>query len=239
MKRIILGVLFLGLMNVSHAEMPLSLGIKASYNTSKFTIDNLNTIYYGDARYALGDVKTDFSAGFNLGVFARLQKNRLYFQPEAYVAVRKGNVRMDVESATSMPSNEVDYVTQDIELATLDIPLLVGFRLINAKMLKVSVFTGPSASLVLNEKVNFTPTFLVAQDGVELQGISMGSDVTENFDPEDGFNQANWNWQAGVGLDILNFCLDVRYEMGLNNISTFDLVQKTNMLTFTVGIKLF
>lgn len=239
MKKLFVIALLLGMVHVARAEFPLSLGIKAGYNSSTFTIDKLMTIYNEGVAYDLGDVRSEMRNGFNVGLFARIQKDRLFLQPEAYVAVRKGGIRMDVSTKSVLTTGEVDFVTQNIELSTLDIPLLVGYRLINTDLIKLSVFTGPAASIVLNEKVEFRPSFLLGSEGASVEGISVGTDVVDNFDPEEEFTQANWNWQAGIGVDISFLTADVRYEWGLNDINTLDFVQKTNMLTFTLGIKLF
>ncbi len=241
MKKLLVVVVLLSMVSGASAEFPLSLGIKAGYNSSKFTVDNLNTVYYNGVAYSLDDVKSEMQNGFNVGLFARLQKGRLFFQPEAYVAVRKGSNKMQMEVSPGLweTGAELDFVTQSIEMSTLDVPILLGYRLLNSDVLKLSVFTGPSASIVLNEQVDFRPSFAIGSEGASLEGVSIGTELSENFDPEEEFKQANWNWQAGVGVDVGFVYADVRYEWGLNDIHKMDFVQKSNMLTFTLGFKLF
>jgi len=50
---------------------------------------------------------------------------------------------------------------------------------------------------------------------------------------------ANWTFQAGVGAQVWKLSADVRYEWGMKDISKADIGQKTNVLTFTIGYRLF
>lgn len=50
---------------------------------------------------------------------------------------------------------------------------------------------------------------------------------------------ANWTFQAGVGAQVWKLSADVRYEWGMTDISKADIGAKTNVLTFTIGYKLF
>ncbi len=50
---------------------------------------------------------------------------------------------------------------------------------------------------------------------------------------------ANWTFQAGGGVAVWKLSLDVRYEWGMKDISKVDFGQKTNVLTFSLGYRLF
>jgi len=50
---------------------------------------------------------------------------------------------------------------------------------------------------------------------------------------------ANWTFQAGLGAQVWKISADVRYEWGIKDISKVDFGQKTDVLTFTLGYRLF
>ncbi|MCW3788783.1 porin family protein [Plebeiibacterium sediminum] len=50
---------------------------------------------------------------------------------------------------------------------------------------------------------------------------------------------ANWTFQAGGGVSIWKLSLDVRYEWGMKDVSKAEFGQKTDVLTFSLGYRLF
>ncbi|MCU4157184.1 PorT family protein [Carboxylicivirga sp. A043] len=101
----------------------------------------------------------------------------------------------------------------DVTFHTWDIPLLVNIRLLDLKVASVYGVAGPVASFNANTKT-------------DLPGY-------EDVD------SANWTFQAGAGVEFWRLTADVRYEWGMKDISKVDIGQKTNVLTFAVGFKLF
>ncbi|WP_430813254.1 porin family protein [Carboxylicivirga sp. RSCT41] len=99
---------------------------------------------------------------------------------------------------------------------TWDIPLLANLQVLDLKAFKVYGIAGPVASFIAK---------------------------TETDIPElDEFKNTNWTFQAGGGIEFWRLTADVRYEWGLSDISDladFNLGQKTDVLTFSVGFKLF
>lgn len=244
MKRykIALGLALAAIMGVN-AESPINIGIKGGITSSTFTIDKVESIYYGDEQfnYTGSDFKKDASNGLGAGVFLRLKYKNLFLQPEANFLVRNGKMNLNVESVSVNPENNsaqlLTSVSQGIQLATLDIPILVGVKLIDLKVLKLNLFTGPSASILLNEKIDLTPQFQVGTSEVTTNEIAINQPFTDEFDIEQELKSANWNWQVGAGADIGNFYLDVRYEYGINSITTLDFEQKSNVLMFSLGFR--
>lgn len=49
----------------------------------------------------------------------------------------------------------------------------------------------------------------------------------------------NWTFQAGLGAQVWKLSADVRYEWGIKDISKVQFGQKTDVLTVTVGYRLF
>jgi len=101
----------------------------------------------------------------------------------------------------------------DMTYHTWDIPLLVNVRLLDLKVASVYGIAGPVASF--NAK---SVTDLPEYNGVET---------------------TNWTFQAGAGVEFWRLTADVRYEWGMKDISKVQIGQKTDVLTFAVGFKLF
>ena len=241
MKRhfLVLGIA-LFVISSAFAERPLNLGIKGGLTSSTFTIDKVNSIYLGDDHfnYTGSDFQKDAANGLGLGLFARINLGKMFIQSEGNFIVRNGKLNLNVSEVDVQNPGEVDYISQEIKLSTLDIPLLVGVKLIDIKMLQLNLFTGPSASILLNENIQLNPKFNVDESSVEPRSVSINQSI-DDFNIEQELRNANFNWQVGVGVDIGNFVLDVRYEYGISDITKFDFVQKTNMLMFSVGFKIF
>lgn len=205
MKKSILTVTMLTLVITAFAQVPFTfdLGLKVGINSTKITTDNLT--FNG---YNYNDFKSDAKSGFNMGVFARIGGKRVYLQPELLYCKRNGQ-------STS------GSVNQDINLKTIQVPVLVGFKLLDLKLASVRAFTGPAMSFVMKSS-----------------SVAMN---LPNFDPKN-FKNNIWDWQLGGGIDILKFTFDVRYEWGLSNysdknITNIGFVNKGNLLTFSLGFK--
>lgn len=245
-RKVLLSTLLVCMTSSLFAQLPVSLGVKGGITSSTFTIDKVNNLYYGSEKlnYSGSEFVQDASNGLSIGLFARLKLKKLFLQPEANFVVRNGKMNLDVEDVQvdveSESASVITSVSQGIQLSTLDIPILIGYNLLDLKVLKLNIFTGPSASILLNENVSLTPRFNgnTAQE-VEYKGVSINKPFEEGFDLSKELESANWNWQFGAGVDIASFYLDVRYEYGLNDITKLDFEQKTNMLMFSVGFKFF
>ena len=153
-----------------------SFGIKVGYNASK-----LHT--------GFDSIKSSFNSGFHFGAFFRVGK-KVYVQPEIYYTLQGGIFNNSL-------NNAVSNWKQKVTVGTLDIPVLVGFKLINLKVINWRIMAGPMASFVVNSTVKDLNT---------LTGPIKKADITK----------ANWYVQAGTGVDILFFTLDIRYQIGLN-----------------------
>lgn len=109
-------------------------------------------------------------------------------------------------------------------MKTIQVPVLLGFKLINLKVASLRAFTGPAMSFVMSNS-----------------NVDMVAGNLQNFDPKN-FKNNIWNWQLGAGIDILKLTFDVRYEWGLSDTSGGNLinpgfVNKVKAMTFSVGFK--
>ena len=205
MRKIILTITLMTLVLSTFAQLPFTfdLGVKAGINSTKITTDNMS--FNG---YNYSDFKSDAKSGFNIGAFARIGGKKIYLQPELLYCQRNGQ-------STSGTTN------QTLTLKTIQVPVLLGFKLIDLKVASLRAFTGPAMSYVMSSS------------NVEMN--------LPNFDPKN-FKNNIWDWQLGGGVDVLMFTFDVRYEWGLSNtsggnLSNIGFVNKSNILTFSIGFK--
>lgn len=175
-----------------YAQLP-SFGIKVGATAATLSTSEIAANY--DSENLLG---------YQVGAFMRLKSGKLYLQPEVLYNNRKSNFFDDLNAENRF------------ETGTIDIPILVGFKLLDAKVFNLRAFVGPEASL----------------------------QISDNTDPETSkkyeISKTNWYMQAGVGVDLLFLTFDIRYEKGLNDFITeaqADNNFKNNVWVFSLGLK--
>jgi hypothetical protein len=173
-------------------------GLKLGYNASKLSTQ-------------LDSVNASYSSGFHIGVFTRIGK-KFYVQPEAYYTLESSKV-----AGTETSWN------QKLTIGSVDIPVLVGYKFLNSKAVKIRILAGPVASFVINRNV---------KDLGDVTGPVKEADI----------NNVNWGLQAGAGLDALFLTFDIRYQIGLNNVirevQTASWNSKNNVWVISLGFKL-
>ena len=208
MKKILI-LLFILFLSVEVTYGQFALGLKVGYNASKLSSE-------------LDSIKSSINSGFHAGVFVRFGK-RVYLQPEAYYTFSGGTFENNV-------SGTVNNWKQKVTVGTLDIPVLVGFKIIKSKLLTWRIFVGPEVSFLVNSKVK----------DVNLTGPIESSDI----------NSVNWYGQAGTGIDLWFLTLDIRYQFGLNTVinevtttganpTTYPVNSKNNLFLVSLGFKIF
>jgi hypothetical protein len=163
------------------AQSPVHFGLKGGVNYSKI-------------RFTEGTRRPDrqYYTGFHGGVFGRLDLGRLYLQPEL-VYTEKGSHVTVPGGTTTAPT------TGTVQLKTLDVPVLLGVKLVDAKLANLRVMGGPVFSNTL------------AQRSEVLQRIG---------DKQFTFNKRNVGYQVGLGVDVATFTCDARYEGSLQEMGT-------------------
>lgn len=198
MKKLLFIALFLLSADVMFGQF--SFGLKLGANFSKLST-NLDTI------------SASMQPGFQVGAFARFGK-KFYVQPEVYYKLSGG-----------VFSGDVTNWKQTVTVGSVDVPILVGFKILNAKVVNLRILAGPEASFVTNTKI---------KDAEDIKGPIESADL----------NTVNWAVQAGAGVDVLFLTLDIRYEWGLNNMikevssTTESIDSKQNMWIISLGFKL-
>ena len=218
-KMFLLAVL---LLSVTFVSAQLNFGIKAGYNSS-LTLGNIGSIQSGD--YDLTDVKSELSNGFHAGVFARIGK-KVYVQPELLYAMGKKEYTVSLQDAMN---NDITY-DKFVSISTVDIPLLVGYKLLDKKMANIRLFAGPTLRLDAGSSLEFD------------NGVSGGTITKEDLFRD--IKKSQIGLEAGVGIDVLMFTLDARYnligDMYQTKISDLN-IDNVPVSTFviSVGWKLF
>ncbi|RUT79548.1 porin family protein [Ancylomarina longa] len=195
MKKLILAIAICLSANALFAQLssPVNFGFHGGFVSTKVNSD-----------FNAASVKENADNGMMLGAFLRINLNKWYIQPELNYVSRKSNV-------------EVAGDSYDFKTKSLDIPMLLGYKLVKLPLFKLRAFAGPVASFKIDD--SFTSTF---------------KDKYSN----PSFEDAVWNVKVGAGVDVWKLTLDVDYEAGLSNISS-EYLKKNKMFNVTLGFKIF
>jgi hypothetical protein len=151
--------------------------------------------------------------GFHVGGFARVTVKDFFIQPEVLFNTRGHNYTL-----ANLSTSQQQIL--DDRFSTLDIPIIVGY-----KFSALRFQAGAVGSMTLTNTNDLVEFFDEQKDLVStLQGF-------------------NWGWQAGLGLDIAKFVIDIKYEGNFqrvgNNIiidgNTYDFNGRANRFIVTFG----
>lgn len=187
MKKIVFAAVFL--LSISFVSAQVNLGIKAGYNSSLGSSD-LGKVATGE--YNLSSVTSELSNGFHLGVFTRISFNNLYFQPELLYGMGKKDYRMSIRDGAN---NTITY-DKYVNIRTVDVPLLLGLKVLDFKLANLRVFAGPKLRFNSGSSLELR----------NLTGITQDQLVTD-------IKRAQMGLEAGFGVDILMLTLDARYNI--------------------------
>lgn len=170
MKKTLLVVAFAFFGATAFAQSGSGFGLKAglSYNKNG---DLINSVGDGGADIIEG---AKGKAGYHIGVFGKLDFSTIYLRPELVYSKTKSEY-------------EVDGDSQDYDVSKLDMPVLLGLKVIGP----LHVFAGPAFQYTLSNKLG------------DLEIDDVENDFTVGL-----------NIGAGVNLGRLG--LDVRYERGFS-----------------------
>ena len=203
---VVLIVLLTALFSTEQSIAQFAFGLKLGYNASKLSTN-------------IDSIKSTMNSGFHIGAFARIGK-RVHLQPEFYYTLSGATFE-------NLGLNTVNDWKQKVTVGTLDIPVLVGFTIIQSKIFKWRIMVGPEVSFVVNSTIK----------DVSLTGPIEKSDI----------NTTNWYIQAGTGIDVLFLTLDIRYQAGLNSLindvtasngKIYPVNSKGNVFVVSLGFKI-
>ncbi|MGB5497823.1 MAG: porin family protein [Maribacter sp.] len=117
---------------------------------------------------------SDGKVGYHVGFFGKLDFPKIYIRPELIYTKTKS-------------SYDVDGGTNDYDISKLDIPVLLGYKIIGP----LHIFAGPAFQYTLNNDL----------EDVELDDVKNDFTIGAHF---------------GIGVNLGNIGLDVRYERGFS-----------------------
>jgi len=190
MKRLIFAAVLL--LSFTMANAQFNFGLKAGYNSS-LNFENISAVQSGD--YNLVDVKSELASGFHAGAFARVFINKLYIQPEVLYSLQKKDYQITLQDI----SNNTVSVDKFVTFNTIDVPLLVGYKLLDLKVANLRAFAGPKFRLNAGSQISF-------------KNLTEGANIdTEALKGE--FKDSQIGLEAGAGIDVLMFALDFRFNL--------------------------
>ena len=202
MKKIVLFIAFaLGISALSYGQF--ALGLKLGYNGTKLTTN-------------IDSIKSNFNSGFHIGAWAHIGK-RLYVAPELLYCMSGSVFTKEGKLATQ---NWKEKIT----IGTIDIPVLLGFKIIHSDIITWRVELGPEISFVVNKKIS--------DEGSTTPPITSSNIKT-----------ANWYVLGGTGIDVLFLTFDIRYKYGLSQLITdvnnYSLSTNNSQFLVSVGFRIF
>lgn len=207
MKKNIFVAVLLFFTSLSFAQ--LNWGLKIGYNSS-LSFSNINSATNGG--YEISNITTDVLNNFQVGTFARINMASIYLQPEILYCMQKNSYSVTTQGST---------YNKTVNVKTIEIPLLLGYKLVDLKVFNLRAFAGPKLRLDAGSTINYaystTPTENIVSD---LKKASVGL-------------------ETGLGVDVLNVTLDFRYNL-INNIyepKTNDYTLPSSTILFSLGWK--
>lgn len=201
MKRVLIVTLFLSVaLSCATAQIPgFSIGPKVGYNSNRL-VTNLDS------------VTSTPDGAFQIGAFMRFGQ-KVYFQPEVNYIV-KGGIINDVLDGEDR--------SQEIELKSITIPLLLGVRPVSEGSFNIRLMAGPTLSYISEKHIK--PLEILSSWPIHST---------------DDIEKMLWSFQVGGGFDFWILTFDARYEVGISNIYTGneDLKVRNNLFNVSVGVK--
>lgn len=170
MKKTILLVVFAFGSMTAFAQSDSGFGIKAGLNYNK------NGDLIGSVADAGEDIiqGSDGKVGFHVGFYGKLDFPKIYLRPELVYTMTKS-------------SYDFDGKTNDYDISKIDLPVLLGYKIIGP----LHVFAGPAFQYTLSN--------------------DLGDVVIEDVQ-----NDFTVGLHMGVGVNLGNIGIDVRYERGFS-----------------------
>lgn len=199
---------------------PISLGVHGGWASTKIDTKSLSV-----GNDVINDISSSATGGYMLGIFTRINLGKLYIQPELNYSRKSGSVEMPYENTTTL---KMGKILSDLTYSSIDIPLLLGYKIIKLPFVNVHVFAGPVASFSTSA-LEFNVTDI--KDLATGDGDTFESSANKNFNPK----KAMWNIKMGAGLEVWKLNLDVDYEMGLREFNKD--IKAPQIFNLTIGFR--
>ena len=170
MKKMILSAVFALVSITAFAQSDSGFGIKAGLNYNK-NGDLIGSVADAGENIIQG---SDGKVGYHVGVFGKLDFPKIYLRPELIYTKTKS-------------SYDFDGSTNDYDISKLDLPVLLGYKIIGP----LHIFAVPAFQYTLNNDLG-------------------------DLEIEDVQNDFTVGLHLGAGVNLGKIGLDVRYERGFS-----------------------
>lgn len=109
------------------------------------------------------------------------------------------------------------FYNQKVKWNNIEVPVLVGYKLLKSEDVALRIFGGGVYTYVLNDKA------------------SLLKQLSQSFQK---FDRSNIGYQVGAGVDLGRFNLDLKYEGALTNFSK-EFKAKPNSFQASIGFMIF
>jgi hypothetical protein len=202
MKRLLFSITLLVLAIVASSQPTVDLGFKGGVHTTNLDIS-------GDIE-GLG-FDSESITRMHFGAFVRVGTGKFYIQPEVYFSKKGGDVSFDT------PTDIVGFVG-GFDSENVDVPVLLGFKLLEKKTFNLRVMAGPVFSFVTNASY---------------------PDELDAYLQDEFFNDHLCGVQYGLGVDVLFLTIDARVEQASKIYDEPNLLSgKSSTFMLTVGFKI-
>ena len=209
MKRISTLLALVLISGMIYAQGPLDFGIKVGMNLASLPTTNTDSI--------VSSVTTKSMYGYQAGIFLRITIKKFIIQPEVYFSLKGGDITYKLAPDSA---SVVNSITKKVRLYNVDIPIMIGYNIVDNALFKFRAMAGPVASINLDKTID-----------INTAGVHADLGKTD-------LNTIMWNIQAGLGIDLWKITLDVRYEFGLNELNKGATEQtKSNSYMVSLGLK--
>ena len=174
---LLLNVLFLSVFT------QIKVNPKIGVNLSNFT--QHENIFESTAKFGFG-------AGVDVG-----SGGKFYFAPGLYYLTSSSEIK------------KIDNVSMDqiITFSTIELPLSIGYNIINKDMLKISL------------KIGIEGAYFADIKEVEALSTNISKDDIERL---------SWGYQFGAGIDFKKITFDVKYDLGKNTVFKENIIDNIN-----------
>lgn len=194
MKKLLLAVFICLTGFAAMAEMPINFGIHGGVSSNRIKFEDLSSVRGSQA-----------NTGYMFGAFMRLNFGKLYLEPALNYSHKKSTAE-GKRAAVGESRNNIE-----LKRNTFDIPVMVGFQVLDLSIVKIRAFLGPQISVG------------------KMQNLKqLGSEVRAD--------KANWSGKVGLGLDVWKLTFDADYEKGFGKLSHE--LKAPRSYNFTLGFKI-
>jgi hypothetical protein len=193
MKKFFL-LMFMSLCSVAvMADMPINFGIHAGTSLNRIKFKDLSQIK-----------ESKENVGYMIGGFARINLGKCYIEPALNFAHKASTAEIK-KTDTDRGGNV------NIEMNTVDVPIMVGWKFINLAVAKVRFYLGPQFSVGSIKNLKRLTQESIDEDKVTVRG------------------------KVGLGVDVGNLTFDLDVEKGVKEMSNE--LKAPRSFNLTIGFK--